>query len=186
MGINIDPFALKKRITITKEGFFSRLFGVKRQFSISRHSVAVHNTFFCSNSNPVRHSLSAFAGLALEIIDTGEKEPGGKAIMEYAIVLYHERSELTFKLFSANHDLDIYARWDTWTRELELPKVEFIHKGEFKLISSEKPGIVRGAPSPRCPSLFLSSRKSSYLQYRQPASNRSLPLITGTEFIARL
>ena len=184
-GGNIDPFALKKRIKVARSGFINRLFAAKKQISISGHSVAVQRTIFGSISKPVRHSLSAFAGLALEISDTGAKEPGGKAIFEYAIILHHDKPGLTFKLFSADNDLEVYGRWNTWTRELELPKVEFISKGKFKTIPTEKMGIVRGAPSPRCPSLLLASRKSTYLHFRQPASFSSMPIIIGTELIAR-
>ncbi|MBH0236957.1 DUF6101 family protein [Methylobrevis albus] len=166
----LDPQALPARFTMPAGGSDAAVYLDRRGVVVKRRLSGLPLTL----SLPI----SAFEGISVRI------EPEGVDGLVAHVELTHRDPDLTLPLMVTRDMEEAALDWESWSSILGLPMLLTETDGQNRVVGGEAKVRIE-APKPRRRRAALQNRRPRFLARRKPGHSRPMPVIEGTEIIAR-
>ena len=177
-ALRLDPLALPLHFTATDARADERV----RHVELSREHVVLHRAVRGIRM-AVKVPVTAFLGVALRLIPSGEGGPNSVAVS-----LEHRDPALSVPLYSAEDTNDVVAEWQLWARVFSLPLLVADPAGRLREPFRRLGGVRVGAVAPRRRRRnAIKARRPTIFLRRRPGIMPELPVVHSgeREIIAR-
>lgn len=177
--LDVDPFQLPARFALPLCEASGRPPRLQDSVVISGDSVAVERAE--TGGARTRLPLDEFTGVAIRF----DRLPADGRGLVISVNLHHGDPDLCIPVHIAFDLCDAGARWQSWGQRLKLPLLLPTPDGEWREPDDYPGKLVVRRPFARNPRQALKCRRSLFSAVRETGHCRPMPILPGTEIIAR-
>lgn len=193
---NLFPKRFPTRISYQSNYRFGSFCRDRLEVVVGAHSIAQHYYRFGFLKSKKYLKITDFIGVAVEIRDvyvdeasqfhdTDHEPVDADGPVSVTLYLLNEDSVNDVLLYQADHEDDILALWQFWSKRLKLPMLSVSVDGEITEPLNLMGFVALGESCPRPPITYLSGRKPIFLRVRDIGCEEDAKRLSGREIMAR-
>lgn len=179
--MDVDPFQLPARFSLPVKSVAGKLMGARDRIRIEGGRIAVEREVLGRRAIVREYRAQDFSGVAIRAALVGENGD----TFAVSVNLHHADPELCIPLHMSFDMNDVNARWQSWGRALGLPLLAPSPDGTWREPVARLGRLAVGPAFGRQARKALAGRRSWMSALRETGRRGDMPMLGGTEIIAR-